>query len=344
MTTPRPTLAVTMGDPAGIGPEIAVKALLDGGVREVSRPFVIGDLRVLRQAAKFCGLAPRFHVAGGPADLADAAAVIDVMDLDLVDPARLAIGQVQALGGEAAFACVRRSAELAMAREVAAVVTGPINKESLRAAGVPHIGHTEMYAELTGARQEMTMFSILDLRIFFLTRHVSLAEACRLITRERVLAGIERSLKALRQLGYASPHLAVAGLNPHAGDGGLFGREELDEIAPAVAEAKARGHRVSGPLAADSVFHLARLGRFDAVLSLYHDQGHIAAKMMDFERTVSVTLGLPILRTSVDHGTAFDVAGTGKASAVSLSEAIRVAARYAAQGIRLADEPAAQPA
>jgi 4-hydroxythreonine-4-phosphate dehydrogenase len=336
MTDARPTLAVTMGDPAGIGPEIAVKALLDRKVREACRPFVIGDLRVLEQAATFCGLEARFHVTSDAASLADAAGTIDVMDLNLVDPAKLRIGAVQPLGGEAAFAYVRRSAELAMARAVAGVVTAPINKESLQAAGVPFIGHTEMYAHLTGAREEMTMFAILELRIFFLTRHVSLAEACRLVTRERVLAGIDKSLRALHQLGHADPHLAVAGLNPHAGDGGLFGREDIDEIAPAVAEAAARGWRVSGPLPADSVFHLARLGRFDAVLSLYHDQGHIAAKMMDFERTVSVTLGLPILRTSVDHGTAFDVAGTGRASAVSLIEAIRVAARYAVQGVRLA--------
>jgi 4-hydroxythreonine-4-phosphate dehydrogenase len=336
MTDARPTLAVTMGDPAGIGPEIVVKALLDREVRQVCRPFVIGDLRVLEQAATFCGLPACFHATADAASLADAAGTIDVMDLGLVDPARLSIGEVQPLGGEAAFAYVRRSAELALAGAVAGVVTAPINKESLRAAGVPFIGHTEMYAHLTGAHDEMTMFAILELRIFFLTRHVSLAEACRLVTRERVLAGIEKSLRALRRLGHADPRLAVAGLNPHAGDGGLFGREDIDEIAPAVAEAAARGWRVSGPLPADSVFHLARLGRFDAVLSLYHDQGHIAAKMMDFERTVSVTLGLPILRTSVDHGTAFDVAGTGRASAVSLIEAIRVAARYAVQGVRLA--------
>jgi 4-hydroxythreonine-4-phosphate dehydrogenase len=336
MTDARPIVAVTMGDPAGIGPEIAVRALLDRAVREVCRPFVIGDLRVLEQAATFCGLSARFHATPDAASLADAAGTIDVMDLHVVDPAGLRIGQIQPLGGEAAFAYVRRSAELAMRREVAAVVTAPINKESLKVAGVPFIGHTEMYAHLTGAHEEMTMFSILDLRIFFLTRHVSLAEACRLITKDRVLAGIEKSLRALHQLGHVNPHLAVAGLNPHAGDGGLFGREDIDEIAPAVAEAQARGLRVSGPLPADSVFHLARLGRFDAVLSLYHDQGHIAAKMMDFERTVSVTLGLPILRTSVDHGTAFDIAGTGKASAVSLIEAIRVAARYAVQGVRLA--------
>jgi len=191
-----------------------------------------------------------------------------------------------------------------------------------------------MYADLTGAREEMTMFAIGALKIFFLTRHVALIEACRQIKQDLVLAGIEESMRALHQLGLDKAHLAVAGLNPHAGDDGLFGREEIDQIAPAAREACRRGMRVTGPEPADSVFHFAKLGRFDAVLSLYHDQGHIASKMIDFERTVSVTLGLPIMRTSVDHGTAFDIAGTGKASAVSLIEALRVGAQYAGRGVR----------
>jgi 4-hydroxythreonine-4-phosphate dehydrogenase len=179
----------------------------------------------------------------------------------------------------------------------------------------------------------MTMFAIGGLKIFFLTRHVALIEACRQIKRDLVLAGIEKSMRALHQLGFDQAHLAVAGLNPHAGDDGLFGREELDEIAPAVRDACRRGLHVTGPVPADSVFHFAQLGRYDAVLSLYHDQGHIASKMIDFERTVSLTLGLPIMRTSVDHGTAFDIAGTGKASAVSLIEALRVGAQYAGRGV-----------
>ena len=175
------------------------------------------------------------------------------------------------------------------------------------------------------------------MKIFFLTRHVSLAEACRQITQDRVAKGIDKCIKALHQLGIDQPHLAVAALNPHGGEDGLFGREEMDAMQPAIAAARARGMRVSGPVPADLVFHMARIGRYDAVLSLYHDQGHIAAKMMDFEKTVSVTLGLPILRTSVDHGTAFDIAGTGKASAVSMVEAVRVAAEYAVRGVKLGD-------
>jgi 4-hydroxythreonine-4-phosphate dehydrogenase len=188
------------------------------------------------------------------------------------------------------------------------------------------------------------MFTIVGLKIFFLTRHMSLAQACASITVPKVAKGIEQSIKALHQLGYDEPHLAVAALNPHGGEDGMFGREEIEGIKPAIAAARAKGMRVSGPVPADSVFHLARIGRYDAVLSLYHDQGHIAAKMMDFEKTVSVTLGLPVLRTSVDHGTAFDIAGTGKASAVSMIEAIRVAAEYAVRGVKLGDAPARQAA
>jgi 4-phospho-D-threonate 3-dehydrogenase / 4-phospho-D-erythronate 3-dehydrogenase len=335
MTTNRPLIAVTMGDPAGIGPEIAVRALLDDAVRAICRCFLIGDARVLERALKVCRLNARLQLIAGPEALADTPGVIDVLNQTSADPSELRMGEVQALGGEAAFAAIKTAIGLAMANRVDAVATTPINKESLKAAKIPFIGHTEMFAEFTGAAEEMTMFTISGLKIFFLTRHVSLIDACSMITCERVAKGIEKSINALRQLGLARPHLAVAALNPHGGEDGLFGREEIEAIKPAIAEAHARGMNVSGPVPADSVFHMARIGRYDAVLSLYHDQGHIAAKMMDFEKTVSVTLGLPILRTSVDHGTAFDIAGTGKASAVSMIEAIKVAAEYALRGVRL---------
>jgi 4-phospho-D-threonate 3-dehydrogenase / 4-phospho-D-erythronate 3-dehydrogenase len=341
MTEARPVLAVTMGDPAGIGPEIAVRALLSPEVRGISRSFLIGDARVFERALAACGINASLNRIAGPEALADRDGVIDVMHQETVDPAALQIGKVQALGGTSAYAAIRASIELAMAGRVAGIATTPINKESLKAAKIPFIGHTEMFADQTGAREEMTMFTISGLKIFFLTRHLSLMEACKQITRDRTLRGIENSMKALRQLGIDAPHLAVAALNPHGGEDGLFGREEIEAIKPAIEAARARGMRVSGPVPADSVFHMARIGRYDAVLSLYHDQGHIAAKMMDFEKTVSVTLGLPILRTSVDHGTAFDIAGTGKASAVSMIEAIKVAAEYVVRGVRLGDEVAA---
>jgi 4-hydroxythreonine-4-phosphate dehydrogenase len=333
MTGMLPRLAVTMGDPAGVGPEITVKALLAPEVRQFCEPIVVGDAAVLAQALGFCGMTASLNRIGSVAEARHVGGEIDVLDLGIADPRRLTIGEVQALAGMAAAAYIRKAIELALAGDVGAVVTGPINKEALKLAGVPYIGHTEMFADLTGAREEMTMFAIGELKIFFLTRHLSLIEACQMVTRDRVLAGIEKAMRALRQLGIVDAHLVVAALNPHGGEDGLFGREEIGQIIPAIAEARRRGHRVSGPAPADSVFHFAQLGRYDAVLSLYHDQGHIASKMIDFERTVSVTLGLPIMRTSVDHGTAFDIAGTGKASAVSLIEAMRVGARYAGRGM-----------
>jgi 4-hydroxythreonine-4-phosphate dehydrogenase len=342
--TNRPILASTMGDPAGIGPEICVAALLAPEVREASRSFIIGDARMLEKALAVRGLKARLNRIDGPEALADQPGVIDVLHQDSADPSVLRMGEVQALGGQAAFAAIKSSIDLAMAGRVDGVVTAPINKESLKAANIPFIGHTEMFAEYTGATEEMTMFTILGLKIFFLTRHLSLAQACASITVPKVTKGIEQSLKALHQLGLDDPHLAVAALNPHGGEDGMFGREEIEGIKPAIAAARAKGYRVSGPVPADSVFHLARIGRYDAVLSLYHDQGHIAAKMMDFEKTVSVTLGLPVLRTSVDHGTAFDIAGTGKASAVSMIEAIKVAAEYAVRGVKLGDAPVARQA
>ena len=342
--TQRPVLAATMGDPAGIGPEICVRAALSQEVRDISKTFVIGDARILARALDVCGLTATLNRIAGPEDMAARPGTIDVLHQETTDPAVLRMGEVQPLGGQAAFAAIKTSIELAIAGRIQGVVTAPINKESLKAAKIPFIGHTEMFAEYTGAREEMTMFTISGLKIFFLTRHVSLAQACALITEPRVSKGIDNCIKALHQLGYEKPHLAVAALNPHGGEDGMFGREEIEGIKPAVAAARAKGMHISGPVPADSVFHLAKIGRYDAVLSLYHDQGHIAAKMLDFEKTVSVTLGLPILRTSVDHGTAFDIAGTGKASAVSMVEAIKVAAEYVVRGVRLGDEPAAKAA
>ncbi|SIS74678.1 MULTISPECIES: 4-hydroxythreonine-4-phosphate dehydrogenase PdxA [Alicyclobacillus] len=332
----KPILAITMGDPCGIGPEITVKSILTEEVFNVSRSIVIGDVSVIEDALRFSGLTANVNQITHPREALFQFGTIDVLDLGLIHASQLRIGQVQAESGAAAYGYIKKAIELGMTGSVDGVVTAPINKESLKAAGIPYIGHTEMFADLTGAKEEMTMFSILNVKIFFLTRHVSLKQACELITKERVLAGIEKSVKALQQIGYKAPRLAVAGLNPHAGEHGLFGTEEVESIAPAVAEAQQRGFDVTGPIPADSVFHMARIGRFDAVLSLYHDQGHIAAKVMDFERTVSVTLGLPILRTSVDHGTAFDIAGRGIASPISMIEAIKVGAEYARNGVKLA--------
>jgi len=327
----RPVIGITMGDPAGIGPEIVVKALNNPAMYDICRPLILGDAGVVAKTAEMLGLGPEIKSISHPGRGQYVHGILDVYDLHNVAIDRLHVGEVQAMAGQAAYDYIEASVRLAMSGSVDAVATAPINKESIRAAGVPFIGHTEMYSELTGTDDPLTMFQVLGLRIFFLTRHVSLAEAVRLITKERLLDYIERCTDALVRLGVEQPTLAVAGLNPHSGEHGLFGDEETREIEPAVAQAKARGFLVSGPVPADSVFHLAKTGRFDAVLSLYHDQGHIAAKTLDFERTVSVTCGLPFLRTSVDHGTALDIAGKGVASSVSMEEAIAVAARYAGE-------------
>lgn len=230
--------------------------------------------------------------------------------------------------GKAAFEYIKKSVELAMNHEVDAIATTPINKESLRAGKIDYIGHTEILGDLSHSRDPLTMFEVANMRVFFLTRHMSLRNACDAITKERVLEYIQRCTSALKQLG-VSGKMAVAGLNPHSGEHGLFGYEEVEAVSPAVEEAQKLGYDVVGPIGADSVFHQALQGKYQAVLSLYHDQGHIATKTYDFERTIAITLDMPFLRTSVDHGTAFDIAGKGTVSAVSMIEAVRLAAKYA---------------
>ncbi len=324
----KPLIGIPMGDPAGVGPEIAVKALTDEALYAACRPLLVGDRRVVEQACALCRLHASIRVLGSPSEGAYQLGTVDLIDLDNVDVSDLEFGQPQAMCGRAAFQYIAKAAELALAGSIDALATTPINKESLRAADVPYIGHTEILASLTGVSDPLTMFEVSGMRVFFLSRHVSLRKACDLVTKDRVLDYIIRCTAALRKLGVREGKMAVAGLNPHSGEHGLFGTEEGDEIEPAIREAQARGYDVEGPIGADSVFHLALTGRFNAVLSLYHDQGHIATKTLDFERTIAITNGLPFLRTSVDHGTAFDIAGQGKASAVSMVEAILLAAKY----------------
>lgn len=289
----KPRIGITVGDPAGIGPEIVTAAIKSKEIREICEPIIFGSIDAPEIARR--GIVP---------------------------------GTVSAAGGQAAFEAIAEAVSAFKRGEIDAVATAPLNKESLRAAGVPYIGHTEILAGLTDSDDPLTLFETLSLRTFFLSRHVSLRAACDLVTEERIYRYLVRCNAALRDgLGIRDPLIAVAGLNPHCGEHGLFGSEE-ECIFPAVERAARAGVRAVGPIGADSVFHLAKIGRYDAVLSLYHDQGHIACKTLDFERTVSLTLGLPFLRTSVDHGTAFDIAGKGIASPVSMVEAIKVAARY----------------
>lgn len=324
-----PIIAIPLGDPAGIGPEITVKSLDKKEIYDVCRPLVIGHPGVLKQAMTFTGTRLAVHEVNEPLDGQYEHGTIDVLPIDNIEMDQLRIGEVQAMCGRAAYEYIERAVELAREWKVDALATTPINKESLKAANVPYIGHTEMLAALTGVEDPLTMFEVRSMRIFFLTRHLSLRDAIDQMTAERVHDYLIRCDKALQRLGLASRKFAVAGLNPHSGERGLFGREEVDEIEPGIERARRDGIDAVGPVPADSVFYQALNGRYDAVLSLYHDQGHIAAKMTDFERTVSITNGLPFLRTSVDHGTAFDIAGTGKASSVSMEECIKLAAQYA---------------
>lgn len=324
-----PVIAVPLGDPAGIGPEIVVKALADRTLRETARPLVIGDGRVIDDALRVAGVPLTPIVIGENDDVPADPRLLPLLDLGNIGPADYAVGSVSAGAGRAAYEYIEKSIDLAVRGTAAAVATTPINKESLQAAGVPFIGHTEIFGALTGTKDPLTMFEVQTLRIFFLSRHVSLRHACELVTKARIKDYVRRIDGALKQLGIGAGTTAVAGLNPHSGEHGLFGDEEVTEVMPAIAELRAEGYDVTGPIGADSVFHLARMGRYACVLSLYHDQGHIAAKTLDFERTISVTCGMPILRTSVDHGTAFDIAGHNAASPVSMIEAIRLAAHYA---------------
>lgn len=324
----KPLIGVPMGDPAGVGAEITVKSLMSDKVKDVADVIVVGDKEVLAQALKVCGLTAELNCVDDPADGRYEDGVINVIDLDNIDMASLQMGKVQAMCGKAAFEYIEKCVELAMAHKIDAIATTPINKEALRAAHVNYIGHTEILGALSHSRDPLTMFEVDGLRVFFLTRHMSLREACDAVKKDRVLEYIRRCTKALQQLGVKGK-MAVAGLNPHSGEHGLFGWEEVKEIAPAVAQAQQEGYDVVGPIGPDSVFHQALQGRYQAVISLYHDQGHIATKTYDFERTIAVTLDMPFLRTSVDHGTAFDIAGKGIVSDISMIEAIRLAAKYA---------------
>lgn len=325
----RPLIGVTLGDPAGIGPEIVARALATKSLHERARLLVIGSDPVVRKATELTEVDLVVHPIEHPGQGIFSAGTLDLLDLANLDFDTLQPGIVQPEAGRAAYQYVERAIEMAMAGNIDAIATAPINKEALKAGGVPYLDHTEMLARLTGSPDPMTMFALDKMKIFFLTRHVSLAEACRQITVDRVLQGLRRVDEELRRLGMAHARIAVAGLNPHAGEGGLFGSEEVQQIAPAVAEARRQGIEALGPIPADCVFFQNRQGKHDAVLSLYHDQGHIAAKTVDFERTVSVTLGLPFIRTSVDHGTAFDIAWKGVASALGMEESIRAAEEYA---------------
>lgn len=337
-------IGITMGDPASIGPEITAKALSDPAVYERCKPLVIGDVPVMEEALKITGLSGKLKIHGvkNVEDARFQYGTIDVYNMGVVDIKELKRGEVSVMAGNAAFQYVKKVIELAMEKKIDATVTNALNKEAMNLAGHHFSGHTEIYAEYTGTKKYTMMLAHENLRVVHVSTHVSLREACDRVKKDRVLEVIRIADQACKKLGIAQPKIGVAGLNPHSGENGMFGREEIEEITPAIEEAKAEGILADGPVPPDTVFSKARGGWYDIVVAMYHDQGHIPLKVVGFVYNheekkwdavagVNITLGLPIIRASVDHGTAFDQAGTGLASELSLVNAMDYAIRMADQ-------------
>ena len=324
----RPLIGIPAGDPAGIGPEVVLKALKNKKIYTICKPIVIGDINVLKKIDKVISSTLKLNIVSDPSEGKYKYGTVDIINLENVDVKKLKYGKVQVSAGRAAYEYIAKTVELAMSGKINAMATTPINKQALKMANINFPGHTEILANLTKTEDPLTMFQVYNLRVFFLSRHVSLKDACNMIKKERIAKYIIRCDDALKKLGIKTRLIAVAGLNPHNGENGLFGDDEGMEVVPAVQEAEAKGINVVGPVPADCVFSQGLKGKYDAILSLYHDQGHIATKTVDFEKTISLTIGMPFLRTSVDHGTAFDIAGKGIASSISMEEAIKLAAEY----------------
>jgi len=329
-----------MGDPAGIGPEIVVKALANEDVRRICRPLVIGDRDVMKQAAEIVDAPLEIRTIRSVNEAAFVPGTIDLLGIDDINLSTMEYGKVSPECGEAAFRAIRKAIDLAMAREVDGTVTAPINKESLNLAGHHFAGHTEIYAHYTNTTDYVMLLTEGDLRVAHVSTHVSLREACNLVQRDRVLKVIHLANDTCVRLGIRSPRIGVAGLNPHSGEAGLFGTEEREEILPAIEDARAAGLNVDGPVPPDTLFPKLKGRLYDIVVVMYHDQGHVAMKFNSFKMDaetgewksvtgVNTTLGLPIIRTSVDHGTAFDQAGKGTAREDSLLDAIAFASRLA---------------
>lgn len=334
----KPILGITMGDPASIGPEITVKALSDPAIYEKCSPIIIGDAAVMEAAAGIVGKDVKINAVSDVKEAKFEFGTIDVYDMKLVDMDKLERGVVSDMAGNAAFQYVKKVIELAMNHEVDATVTNALNKEAMNLAGHHYSGHTEIYAEYTGTKKYTMMLAHENLRVVHVSTHVSLREACDRVKKDRVLEVIRIADQACKELGIKEPKIGVAGLNPHSGENGMFGREEIEEITPAIEAAKGEGIIVDGPVPPDTVFSKARGGWYDIVVAMYHDQGHIPLKVVGFVYNqaeqkwdavagVNITLGLPIIRASVDHGTAFDQAGKGVANELSLINAMDYAIR-----------------
>lgn len=338
MSNKKPLIAITMGDPASIGPEIAVKALLDHQIHEICRPLLVGDAEVFRDIIRKMGLDTTIHSIANVSEATFEFNHIDVLDLRNVTLENLKFGEISAMAGNAAFEAVKKVIDLAMAGEVDATVTGPINKKSINEAGHHFAGHTEIYAHYTGTKKYAMLLVEDHIKVIHVSTHVSLRQACDLVKKARILEVTELLRNGLVQLGETNLKIGIAGLNPHAGDSGLFGTEDDQEIAPAVEEARRLGYEVEGPVPPDTLFAKASTGQYGGVVAMYHDQGHIPFKLagfkwnaekkqMDSVKGVNITMGLPIIRTSVDHGTAFEIAGRGIASADAMIFAIQSAVK-----------------
>jgi 4-hydroxythreonine-4-phosphate dehydrogenase len=336
MTSKLPVVAITMGDPSGVGPEVILKALAHPCLYDECRPLVVGSVQVFHGAAQAMALASGgagLHWVESAGDASDRPERIAILDVP-VDMAGVAIGVEGPESGRAAVESVRAAVMLALDGEADAIATAPLNKRAMRQAGFTYAGHTELIAELTGTRDYAMMLVTPKLRVVHVSTHVGLREAVDSLNAERILTVIGIAHETLIQMGIGAPRIAVAGLNPHAGEGGIFGSEEIEIIEPAVRQARARGYDATGPFPPDTVFYRASQGEFDIVVAMYHDQGHIPIKLSGFETGVNVSVGMPFPRTSVDHGTAFDIAGRGIASESSMVEAILLAARMTRAGER----------
>jgi 4-phospho-D-threonate 3-dehydrogenase / 4-phospho-D-erythronate 3-dehydrogenase len=328
----KPLLAITMGDPGGIGPEIIAKALGHAEVYEQSRPVVIGEGRAMDAAVRITGGPLEVRPLASLEDAGSHPATIDLIDLANIDIEQVGRARVCPEVGRAAYEYLERATSLALANEVGAIVTAPLNKEALSEAGWVGVGHTELLARFAGVPDKSVAMMLASnrLRVVHVSTHVSLRRAIEMVTPERIVTAARLAGESARDIVGREPHIAVAGLNPHAGEHGLFGSEESEFIEPAISQLQAEGWNVTGPVSPDTVFLRAAAGDFDAVIAMYHDQGHIPSKFAGFDDTVNVTLGLPIVRTSVDHGTAYDIAGTGRANEANMLAAIALAAQMAA--------------
>jgi 4-hydroxythreonine-4-phosphate dehydrogenase len=323
----KPLLGITMGDAAGIGPEIILKAFRKRHISDICRPLVIGSGAVMKYYTTLLGMDVRFNLVSEPGHAVFDPGKLDVLDMGLVDPDTLQVGIVAPGTGHAAVVYTQEAGKMAMAGTIDAVVSAPLNKESMRLAGYPYEGQTQILGELTGSRRYGMILILGEIRVMMLTTHIALRKACDAVTKERVLGMIELADETLRAFGIEKPRIAVAGLNPHAGEGGLFGSEEQEGSIPAIESAQAKGIDAVGPVPADSVFVKAKEGIYDLVLAMYHDQANIAAKLLGFGEVVTLLAGIPIIRTSVGHGTAFDIAGKGIADETNFVMAIEAAAK-----------------